>query len=211
VVGLVIALLLNNKFPGRNIVRGIILFSYLVPTVVAAITFKFMLTGDNAVINYILRDILNLNTPVAWISNPKTVMLAMIVIGCWKNVPFMIIVFLAQLQSINQELYEAAKIDGASWGGEFLHITIPYLQPVIFMALIFRTIWEFRFFDLIYLLTGGGPLNMTNVLPIYIYNSVFTDFSLGKGATISVITFIISLIISIIYIKLYDKSRKRLV
>jgi len=210
IVGLLVALLINNKFPGRNIVRSLVLFSYIVPVVVTAIAFKFMLTGDYGILNYFLREILHLNTPLAWFSNPSTAMFALIVVETWKHFPFMVIVFLAQLQSIDIQMYEAAKIDGATRFHEFRHITIPFLMPVIFMALIFRTIFEFKNFDLIYLITQGGPMNSTRILPIEIYKLTFDELSLGRGSAVAVIMFIMIMIISIIYIRFYEKSQSRL-
>jgi multiple sugar transport system permease protein len=147
-LGLTVALLLNQEFPGRNITRGVLLFSYVVPVVVVALVWKFMLNDLFGIINHIIWE-LDLPIKTTWFSRPQTAMRTVILVTVWKYFPFFVIIFLAQLQSIPQELYEAAKIDGANQLQEFWHITWPLLRPVAIIGLLLRTIWTFNNFDMI--------------------------------------------------------------
>lgn len=209
IFGIIVALILNEEFPGRNIHRSLVLFSYLIPTIVVAIMWKFMVSGKSGIINYFLSNLF-LNIPTNFLSNPKTALLTVMMIEVWKNFPFMVIVFLAQLQTIPKEQYEAARVDGANKISEIWHITLPHLKPVIFIALMLRTIFEFNYFDLIYMLTGGGPINFTTTLPILTYKVAFKEYSLGQSSALAVIILIIVLITSFLYLNFYNKSQKSL-
>ncbi len=206
IIGLLLALFLNIKFPGRNIVRSLILFSYLVPVIVVVVVWRFMLNDSTGIINYFIRE-LNIPISTTWFSDPDTSMISVIMVSVWKYFPFMIIMFLAQLQSISKELYEAARVDGATIWHEFRYITLPLLKPVIIVALMLRTIFTFKHFSIVYLLTGGGPINSTMVLPIYMYQKTFNDYSLGKGSAIALIMFLIILLMSIFYLRIYNRSQ----
>jgi len=209
-IGLLVALLLHEAFPGRDISRSAILFSYLVPIVVAALVWRYMLNDIFGIMNYLV-DISGLPIPKTWLSSPKTAMPTVIMINVWKFFPFMVITFLAQLQSISPTLYEAAKIDGSSRWQEFYFITLPALKPVIFIVLMLRSIWTFNNFDLIYLLTKGGPLGTTETPPLLIYRTVFGSYNLGKGAALAAIMFVLLAGLSIVYLKLYERAQAQLV
>lgn len=209
VFGLAVALLLNQDFPGRNITRGVLLFSYVVPVVVVALVWKFMLNDLFGIINYIIWE-LDLPLETTWFSRPQTAMETVIMITVWKYFPFFVIIFLAQLQSIPQELYEAAKIDGANQLQEFWHITWPLLQPVAIIGLLLRTIWTFNNFDVIALLTNGGPLGSTQTPPILIHDVVFGQYALGRGAAMAVVLFVVLIITSVMYIFLYHRAQRQL-
>jgi len=208
ILGIILAVFLNENFPGRNIARSIILFSYIVPEVVAAMVWKFMLSESVGIINYTIREFLHMDPP-GWFSS-RFAMVAVIIVNVWKFFPFMVIVFLAQLQSIDKQQYEAARIDGANWFKEFFYITLPALKPVILIALMLRTIFTFKNFNLIQLFTGGGPMNYTTTLPIQIYQTTFQMFYLGRGAAMGVIMFVIVLFVSFGYLRIYNKAEKQL-
>ena len=208
-LGLVVALLLNQEFPGRNITRGVLLFSYVVPVVVVALVWKFMLNDLFGIINHIIWE-LDLPIPTTWFSRPQTAMRTVILITVWKYFPFFVIIFLAQLQSIPGELYEAAKIDGANQPQEFWHITWPLLQPVAIIGLLLRTIWTFNNFDVIALLTNGGPLGSTQTPPVLIHDVVFGQYALGRGAAMAVVMFVILIAASIGYIFLFNRAQRQL-
>ena len=209
ILGLTVALLLNQEFPGRNITRGVLLFSYVVPVVVVALVWKFMLNDLFGIINYIIWQ-LDLPIKTTWFSRPQTAMQTVIMITVWKYFPFFVIIFLAQLQSIPQELYEAAKIDGANQVQEFIHITWPLLQPVAIIGLLLRTIWTFNNFDVIALLTNGGPLGSTQTPPVLIHDVVFGQYALGRGAAMAAVLFVILIATSIIYIFFYHRAQRQL-
>lgn len=207
-VGLAIALMLNAKFPLRNVARASMLFSYLVPYVVAALTFRFMLSDATGIINYLIR-ISELPIAPSWFGSPDWAMFGVIVVNSWKNFPFMVLVFLAQLQTIDQSQYEAASVDGASKWKMFRYITFPALLPVILVVGMLRTIWNFNNFEVIFLLTQGGPLGRTETFPLLIYRFVFGEFSMGRGAALAVVVLIILIFFSFIYWRLFERAQQR--
>jgi multiple sugar transport system permease protein len=209
IVGIFVAVLLNRKFLGRDIARGVIMFSYLVPIVVAALVWRFMLNDIVGIVNYII-EVYNLPIPTTWFGAVQTAMPTVIMVNVWKFFPFMVLVFLAQLQSIDPVLYEAAKVDGSSAWQEFWHITLPVLKPVILIAAMLRTIWHFNDFAVIQLLTGGGPLGSTETPPLMIYDIVFATWNLGRGSAVAVVMFLILILMSLVYIRLYHWAQGQL-
>jgi multiple sugar transport system permease protein len=207
-IGLSIALLLNREFPLRAPIRGVMLFSYLVPYVVAALTWKFMFSDATGILNWWIRA-LDLPIPASPFGSLDFAMFGVIMVNVWKNFPFMVIVFLAQLQTIDRQLYEAAAVDGATAWQRFRHITLPALIPIMLVVGMLRTIWNFNNFEVVYLLTQGGPIGRTETLPLFIYRFVFGEFSLGRGAALAVIVFFILLAMSLIYWRLYEKMQER--
>ena len=201
-IGLALALFLNKKFFARDVYRGLVFFSYLVPTIVIAIVFRFMLNDVTGIIAIAFQKI---GLRWGWFSSPKTSMMSVIIVNVWKYFPFVVVCILAQLQTIDQQMYEAAKIDGAGSLQQFRHITWPFILPVVFITLMLRTIWTIKNFDIIKLLTGGGPLDSTETLPILTYDTVFASFKLGRGSAIAVLMFIILLLASSLYLRLYRK------
>ena len=201
-IGLVLALFLNKKFFARDVYRGLVFFSYLIPTIVIAIVFRFMLNDITGIIAIMFQ---RLGLRFGWFSNPKTSMISVILVNVWKYFPFVVVCILAQLQTIDQQMYEAAKIDGAGSFQAFRHITWPFILPVVFIVLMLRTIWTIKNFDIIKLLTGGGPLDSTETLPILTYDTVFASFKLGRGSSIAVLMFILLMAASALYLRLYRK------
>ncbi len=208
VIGLVVALVLNQQFYGRGFVRGTILFSYLVPYVVAALTFRFMLSDATGILSYWI-NALELPMSSSPFGSRDWAMPAVITVNTWKNFPFMVIVFLARLQSINQDLYEVASVDGARASQKFYHITFPLLLPTMLVVGMLRTIWNFNNFEVIYLLTQGGPLRRTLTFPILIHRYVFSEFSLGRGSALATIVLLLLLVMAFIYWKLYERMQER--
>ncbi|MGE5603595.1 MAG: carbohydrate ABC transporter permease [Nitrososphaerales archaeon] len=209
IVGLGIALLLHQKFFARNVFRGLILFSYVVPIVVTAIIWRFMTSESVGILYHAIR-ISGLPIPNTWFSSTKTAMAAVILIATWKFFPFMVINFLARLQTIDEQLYEAARVDGASPWQTFRHITLPSLMPVIVIVLLLRTIWTFNNWDVIALLTRGGPLRSTTTLPILVYNTMFAEFSGGRAAATAFIMTMILLVGMFFYLRAYNRAEERL-
>ncbi len=206
VVGLLIALLVHSKFPLRAPVRGAMLFSYLVPYVVAALTWRFMMSDATGILNYLIRTS-GLGIPASWFGSPDYAMLGVILVNSWKNFPFMVLVFLAQLQSIDPQLYEAGAVDGTTRWSAFRHITFPSLLPIILVVGMLRTIWNFNNFEVVFLLTQGGPLGRTETLPLLIYRFIFGEFSLGRGAALAVFVFLILVAMSLVYWRMYERAQ----
>jgi multiple sugar transport system permease protein len=209
VLGLAIAILLNQHFPGRNIFRGFLLFSYVVPTAVAAIIWRFMLSDSVGIVYYGVRGS-GLPIPNTWFASTATAMPTVIMITVWKFFPFMVINFLAGLQNIDEQLYEAARVDGASRWQVFLHITLPMLMPVIAITALLRFVWTFNNWEVIALLTDGGPLNSTQTLPLLIYDTMFREFSIGRSAALSLLTMIVLIVAMIGFMWLYRRSEDKL-
>ncbi|MEJ1157290.1 carbohydrate ABC transporter permease [Prosthecomicrobium sp. N25] len=183
--GVAIALLLNRSFPGRGLARSLILFPYLMPVLVAALVWQWMLHDLNGIVNYALTS-LGFRR-VDWLGAMPNAMVTVIVVGSWRVFPFVVIAVLARLQSIPQQLYEAAEIDGASRVARFWDVTVPQLANVLSVVVLLRAIWDFREFDLIFLMTGGGPVIGTTTLPLLVYKEAFELFKMGKALAIAVV------------------------
>jgi multiple sugar transport system permease protein len=199
VLGLGVALLLNKTFVFRGAARAVILAPYLVPTIVAVLTWRYMFHDIVGVMNYLLMSIGIIDAPLLWLNSRSMAMFSVILVGVWKFFPFVVIALLGILQAIPQEQYEAARIDGANSWQMFWRITLPHILPVFLLTALLRTIWTFHKFEIIYLLTGGGPLKATTTLPILVYFKGFSDFELGRAAAIAILTFAILLILLGIY------------
>ena len=206
VVGIGTALLLNNKFCGRALVRGLILFPFVIPTIVAVIIWKWMLNDLYGVINVWLIESGLINEPVLWLASPKLAMATVIFINVWLFFPFITIHSLARLQMIPLALYEAAQVDGAGTVQRFRHITLPELRSTILLLLLIRGIWMFNKFDSIWLLTEGGPLGATQTLPLLAYLKAFGQYQLGLGAAVAACVFLVLVIGALWYGQLLSKE-----
>nr|WP_238988809.1 sugar ABC transporter permease [Calorimonas adulescens] len=208
VFGLGIAMLMNKEYKGRGLMRAAALVPWAIPTTVSAMMWKFIYNDQLGVLNDILVKLHIIPEYKAWLGSEATAMGAAIAADVWKTTPFMALLLLAGLQVIPKELYEAATVDGASPWRQFTTITLPLLRPTILVALIFRTLDAFRVFDLIYVLTGGGPGNSTETLSVYAYKTLFRNMDFGMGSTLAVLIFIFIFIISLIYIRILSSGGK---
>jgi multiple sugar transport system permease protein len=209
IVGLCMALLLNRSFVGRGVARAIVFAPYLVPTVVAVLVWRYMFNDVVGILNYFLIAIGLIHEPVNWLNSPGMAMMSVIMVGVWKFFPFCVLALLGVLQSIPQEQYEAARIDGASEFQQFFRITLPYLMPVFLLTALLRTIWTFHKFDIIYLLTGGGPMNATTTLPVLVYQKAFVDFELGRAAALAIVTAVILTLLMSVYFIFMRRAEAR--
>ncbi len=198
-IGLPIALLLNMRFRGQALVRGAALVPYVIPTVVVVFTWKWMLDENVGIVNHVLKQ-LGLG-PVTWFSSPLMAMLSTVLVGVWAWTPFVTITFLAALQTVNEELYEAARVDGASAWQRLRYVILPVLRPILVIIVLLRTIWMFNKFDVIWLLTRGGPLQATEHLPILAYQKAFGLYDVGGGAAVATISFLMLLAVVAIYLR----------
>ena len=201
-LGLGIALLLNKKFFGRSQIRSILIVPWAIPYVAAGVIWLWMFNANYGVINGLLTEIGVLNNYVSWLGTPFRALNVVIIPEIWKNTPFVIILFLATLQSIPNTYYEAAKVDGANVWNQFKNVTLPLLKPTLLTVLVLRTMWAFKIYDLIYVLTKGGPAGGTEVISYRIYRMAFGYLNFGGGAALSFILTLIILAISFIYTKL---------
>ncbi len=203
VIGLALALALNRAFPGRGLVRAAVFIPWAIPTVVSAQLWKAMFDPQNGFVNYILTALHLPLAGTAWLGGTWTAWAAILVADAWRNTPFMAIVLLAGLQVIPNDIYEAARIDGAGAWKTFWRLTMPLLKPALMVALIFRTLQSFLIFDVVYNMTGGGPGNSTSVLSYLDWQAFLTDSDFGYGGAIAVALVIFALIIAAAYVRAF--------
>lgn len=201
VFGLIFALAMNRAFRGRGIVRVAVLVPWAIPTVVAALLWRFLFDSQAGIANVLLVQTGVIDQPIVWFVHAATAWVPVILADVWKTTPFVALLLLAGLQNIDSALYEAAAVDGAGAWRQLTRITIPLLKPAILLVLIFRTLDAFRVFDLIYVLTGGGPGTSTEPIALYAFNALLQNLQFGYGAAISVVIFLITFGLALIYIK----------
>lgn len=200
VFGVIFALLLNEAFVGRGFLRVVILIPWAIPTIVSARTWQLIYEYNYGLMNYLVVSLGFSAERINWMGTEFGAFWALVFADVWKTTPFVVLILLAGLQAIPEDLYQQARVDGAGMFRRFYKITLPLLKPVLVIALIFRTIDSLRMFDLVYVLTGGGPGGSTRTLS-YLGYEAFANDSFGLGSTISVVTFIISLAVTLIYLR----------
>jgi len=201
VLGCVLALAMNRAFRGRAVVRAAVLVPWAIPTVVSALLWRFMFEGQAGIANALLTETGLTGEPPVWFIRSGLAWVPVVLADVWKTTPFVALLLLAGLQNIDASLYEAARIDGASPWRQFRHVTLPLLQPAILVALIFRTLDAFRVFDLIYVMTGGGPGTSTEPIALYTFNSLLQNLRFGYGSALSVIVFVVTFALALGYIR----------
>lgn len=201
VLGLMIALLINRAFFGRGIIRASVLIPWAIPTAVSAMMWKYLYDGQSGIIAHYFEQFGLISSAGDLLTTSTGAMFSIIFTDVWKTTPYMSLLLLAGLQTIPSSLYEAAEVDGANKIQQFFKITLPLLKSSILVALLFRTLDAFRVFDLIYVLTGGGPANSTEAITVYAYKTLFSQQNFGAGSVLSVIVFLSVALISVIYIK----------
>jgi multiple sugar transport system permease protein len=199
-LGVIFALLLNEAFVGRNILRVVMLIPWAIPTIVSARTWQLIYEYTYGVMNFLVVNLGIAPERINWMGTGFGAFWALVFADVWKTTPFVVLILLAGLQAIPEDLYQQAKVDGAGLFRRFHRITLPSLRPVLVIALIFRTIDSLRMFDLVYVLTGGGPGGSTRTLS-YLGFEAFANDSFGLGSTVSVVTFMLSLVVTLIYLK----------
>ena len=201
IFGMGIALVIHEQFKGRGWVRAAVLIPWAIPTVVASQLWRFTFNDQYGMINLLLFGD-NVSRYIPWLADPVFAFLAIVFTDVWKTSSFAALLILAGLQLIPEELYDAARIDGANAWQRFIRITLPLLRPALLVALLFRTMDAFRVFDLVFVMTQGGPGDATMVLQFYGYKTLFTEGRIGYGTTISVAVFLMIFILSLFYIRL---------
>lgn len=199
IIPLVLAAVLNNKIRGTEFFKTAYFLPFITPMIVIAIAWEWIFDPNNGLLNYILKANIN------WLYDTKTAMLALIIVSTWKLIGYNMVIFLSGFSSVNPNLYEASKIDGANEIQTFFKITLPLLSPTIFFVLVITTISSFQVFDLIYLMTQGGPMNSTNVLVYWIYKNAFEFFNIGEASAGAYMLFLIILLLTIVQWKTRKK------
>jgi multiple sugar transport system permease protein len=200
--GFAAALLLHQSFRGRALVRTVTLLPWIIPGVVVALVWEWLYQPNYGVLNDLLFRAGWLHERVAWLSDPRLAMPAVIATNVWRGVPFFAIMLLAGLQAIPDELYEAARVDGATVTQRFRHVTLPLLRPIIVVATATRIIWTFNYADLIFVMTGGGPAHATQITSTYTLLQAYSNLDFGYAATLSIVLLVIMLGFTIVYLRL---------
>lgn len=200
-IGLIVALVLNQEFVGRKLVRVLILIPWVLPTMVVAKTWAWIYNGNYGALNGLLLQLGLIDRYRTYLGDPDLALYAVSLTKVWKEVPFVALILLASLQTIPRELYEAARIDGAGTWSCFRRITLPLLRPALMVVTVLQTMWAFRIFDLVYAMTQGGPANKTMVIAYWTYMQAFKFHHYGVGAALAYIVTIFLILLSLVYIK----------
>lgn len=195
IVGTVLALVLNLNLKGQTLFRVILILPWLFPEVVVGLLWKWLFNPLYGLINATLISVGIIDQEISWLGNEKIAFIAVILVSIWKGFPMVMMLLLAGLQNIGKDLYEAASIDGATRSKSFWYVTIPSLMPVLGVTLILDTVWWFKHFNMIWILTGGGPGNATNVVSIDIFKQAFEYFQFGPASAMAVMVFIVCFLI----------------
>ena len=209
ILGMLIALLLNQDIRFRGVFRAIILAPWVVPPVVATITWSWLLNDKVGLINTVLQNIGLIQEPIYFLSDLTLVKGTVVAFGVWKSYPFMMITLLAGLQSVPAELYEAAEMDGAGFRHTLTGITLPLIKPISFISTILTFLWTFNTFENIWLLTGGGPNGYTYTLPILSYYTAFLRQNISYASAIAVVMILVLLLISLVYFRVQFREKGR--
>lgn len=205
VLGMAAALVLNQAFRGRNLARGVFLLPWIVPTSLSALAWLWIYDDIFGVVSRVAMDLGLRRQPIPFLSDSLLAMGAVILVNVWRGVSFFAVSFLAGMQSIAEELYEAAEVDGAGAGGRFWHVTLPGLRPILAVATLFSIIWTFSDFTIVYIVTRGGPANSTHLLATLAYQTAIYGGKVGEGLAIS--SFMFPLLLVVIFLQLHFLRR----
>lgn len=201
ILGTLVGVLLNQKFYGRTFVRTMTLIPWVIPGIVAATTWAWMFHTEFGIINYMMTSADIIDAPVGWLTDRNTVMPAMIAINVWKLFPFVAVMVLAALQTVPNELYESARVDGATFWQEVRHVMLPQIRPVLVAITLLLLIWGLNAITIIYTITKGGPANRTLITPIQIFRTAFEAFQLNQAAALSIMFLGFIIVFVILYIR----------
>lgn len=205
-IGFLFAMFFSKKFTFAGPIRGLVLIGYMMPMSVTALLGKNMFGVTEGVINNLLMKLGVIHTPVEWLVSTSTALIAVIAVNCWVGIPFNMLLLTSGLTGISDDIYESASMDGANKLQRFLHITLPLMKPAILSVLMLGFIYTFKAFDLMFVMTAGGPLNSTDVLGTYSYTLSFTQYEFSKGAASAMILFCCLFIIGLFYLRLTAKE-----
>jgi multiple sugar transport system permease protein len=208
VLGVAAALVLHESFRGRTLIRALVIFPYMIPTIVAVIVWRWLLNETYGIVDHLLVRFRLVSEPIVWLG-VDYVMASLVAMSVWQFAPFVVVSVLARLQTIPPELYEAATVDGASRGRRFVHVTQPQLQAVLFVVVLLRSIWMFTKFDTVWLWgEGAGAGREIRTLPIYTYMRTFTYYQAGFGAALSVLMFLLLMAATLVYFRLFWRDEE---
>lgn len=205
-IGFALAIFFSNKFRLAKPIRGFMVISYMMPITVTALMFKFMLSPSNGIINDIMMGIGIINKPIPWLLQESTALWGVIMANSWIGIPFNMLLLTTGLSNIPEEIYESAAVDGANGFRKFINITLPLLKPAILSVLMLGFVYTFKVFDLVFVMTSGGPVNSTEVLSTFSYRLSFKYYYFGQGAAVANILFLCLFAVALVYLKLIGKE-----
>lgn len=208
-IGFGLALLLNRKFKAKGLITTLLLIPMMLSPVVVGLFWKFILDANWGLLNYFLTLLFRMEGKIVWLTNPKLALVSLVIVDTWMWSPFIMLLSLAGLSAVPQYLYEAAEIDRASAWFRFRRITLPLIFPLLLLALLFRTIEAFKLFDLVWVLTAGGPGTVTETVSMNLYRIAFARFKTGQASAFGYIVLIMIIALSSIYINYLNKARER--
>ncbi|RAU33542.1 sugar ABC transporter permease [Pantoea sp. RIT413] len=209
VIGVLVALLLNQRFTGRNVLRVLVILPWALPTIVNAMMWRLNFNPDYGSVNALLTQLGILDGYRSWLGSPDSALNAVMFADVWKNYPLVTLLVLAALQSIPDDLFEAARLDGASAWRRFRAITFPAIVGALSVALVLRTIDAFKIFDIIYVMTRGGPVDSTKTLSFYVYQESFSYLRAGSGAAYAILMTLLCAVLIALYMLLLWRQRRR--
>jgi multiple sugar transport system permease protein len=205
-IGLLLALLLNQPIRLRGLFRTMYYLPVVTPFVVSAILWKWLYNVDFGLFNYYLLKTHLIDAPLLWLSDKNLAMPSVVLMSVWSGVGFSMVIYLAGLQSIPQELYEAARVDGAGWWSQLRHITIPMLAPTTLFLMVMGIIGSFQVFTQIFIMTNGGPVNRTTTMVFYIYEAAFKFYEMGYASTLAYGLFALLFVFTLIQLRMYRRA-----
>jgi ABC-type sugar transport system permease subunit len=208
VLGLILALAMNQKLPGMSLFKSVIMASWVIPVAATVILFKFMAQPDIGLINIVIRSLGFEDLNRYWLGDPAVALPFIMLLHLWRNVPFYGVAFLAAMQAIPKSFYEAAEIDGANDWHKFWYITLPGIRKMIMVMVTIHVLWTFNNFDFVYLATGGGPVNATDVLPVYVYRQCWSSYTVGYGASSGTVMLLLLMLYFIVFIKISERDNR---
>lgn len=206
IIGFAFAMFFSQKFKAARYIKGLLVIGYMMPMTVVALLWKFMLSPSNGIINMILVSLHIIDQPIEWLMNEQTVMWGLIIVNTWVGIPFNMLLLSTGLDNVPEEIYESANIDGANPIQRFFYITVPMIKQSILSVLLLGFVYTFKVFDLVYVSTGGGPVDASEVLSTYSYNLSFKTYYFGRGAAVANILFLCLFVVALIYLKLIGKD-----
>lgn len=208
-IGMGLGLFLNLEFRFNSLVRGLIFIPWIMPEVCVAFAWRWMLNSEMGVINEILKRLNLIPRYVAWLANPNIVLYVCLFVAIWRIYPFIALMILATLHGIPRELYEAGAIDGTNFWQKFCYLTLPHLRYALIIGALLTIIWLMNSFTTVFIMTEGGPLHYSEILPVLIYKMAFQSYRLSRAAAISMINFSILLVFSLIYLWVFRRHWRR--
>ncbi|GIV79094.1 sugar ABC transporter permease [Litorilinea aerophila] len=206
--GLILASAMRQDLPGMGFFKSIIMASWVIPVAATVIMFKFMAQPDVGLINILLRSVGLERLNKYWLGDPQVALPFIMMLHLWRNVPFYGVAFLAAMQAIPRAQYEAAEIDGANAWDRFRYVTLPGIRNMIVVMVTIHVLWTFNNFDFVYLATGGGPVNATDVLPVYVYRLSWNSYSIGYASSVGTVMLILLMLYFVVYVRLSERQAR---